>query len=261
MPIETGPGLNYTRLFASFILVGSGLVSACSPGSGEGLDSNGNPITPGTQPIPLSADFVSIQANIFTPNCALSGCHAGTSAPLGLRLDAGNSFGNIFNKTSNENPASILIIPGDADNSYLVRKIEGTAGTRMPKDLPALSTEKIQAVRDWVNNGALGPSLTSIQQNVFTQLCTVCHFGTFPAGSLNLEDGQAWSNLVGIKRPFDPEIRVVAGDADNSFLIDKLEGNNLGGTRGDRMPLGSPFLDQNSIDAIRIWIDQGALDN
>lgn len=242
-------------------MVGSGLVSACSPGSGEGLDSNGNPITPGTQPIPLSADFVSIQANIFTPNCALSGCHTATSAAGGLRLDEANSFVDIFEQASTEAPASILIIPGDADNSYLVQKIEGTAGTRMPKDLPALSTEKIQAIRDWVTNGALGPSLTSIQQNVFTPICTVCHFGTFPAGSLNLEDGQAWSNLVGIKRPFDPEIRVVAGEADNSFLIDKLEGNNLGGTRGDRMPFGGPFLDQNSIDVFRIWIDQDALDN
>ena len=243
------------------MLIGIGLVSACAPGSGEGLDSNGNPITSGTPTIPLSADFVSIQANIFTPNCALSGCHTATSAAGGLRLDEANSFGDIFNQNSTEAPASILIIPGDANNSYLVQKIEGSAGTRMPKDLPALSTEKIQAVRDWVNNGALGPSLTSIQQNVFTPICFACHTTGFATADLNLDVGQSWSNLVGIQRPTGPEIRVVAGDADNSFLIDKLEGNNLGGTRGDRMPQSGPFLDQNSIDAIRIWIDQSALDN
>ncbi len=253
--------MNYERKIAGFILVASGLVSACSPGTGEGLDSNGNPITSSTQPVALRSDFVSIQANVFTSNCALSGCHTGASAPLGLQLDEANSFVNIFDQPSSEDPGSILIIPGDPDNSYLVRKIEGTAGSRMPKDLPALSPQKIQAIREWVTNGALGPSLKSIQRNVFTPLCTSCHFGLFPAGNMNLEDGLARSNLVGIKRPFDPEIRVVASDADSSFLIDKLEGNNLGGSRGDRMPFGGLYLDQGSIDALRIWIDQGAADN
>lgn len=254
------------RIFTIFIIISCGLVSACAPGSGEGLDSNGNPITAGIQPIPLSADFVSIQANIFTPNCAFSGCHTGTTAPLGLRLDTGNSFLNIFQQSSIENPASTLIVPGDADNSYLVRKIEGTAGARMPKDLPALSAEKIQAIRDWVNNGALGPSLRSIQQNIFSpgssSGCIACHsVGGGDSGGLNLEDGQAWSNLVGIQRSNGSEIRVVAGDADNSFLIDKLEGNNLGGSRGNRMPLNQTPLEQDVIDVIRDWINAGASNN
>ena len=252
--------MNPTRLFCTFFISLCSLISACTPGSGEGLDDNGDPITSATQTIPLRADFASIQANIFTPNCALSGCHAGASAPLGLRLDAGNSFLLIFDQDSSEDPGLKLINPGDADNSYLVRKIEGTAGTRMPKNLPALPAEKTQAIRDWVANGALGPSLKSIQRNIFTP-CTTCHFGASPAGGMNLEAGQAWSNLVGIKRIFDPEIRVVAGSAAGSFLIDKLEGNNLGGARGDRMPLSGPFLDQITIDAIRDWINQGAADN
>ena len=252
----------YLRIFTAFIIIGCGFISACAPGSGEGLDSNGNPITSDSQPIPLSADFVSIQANIFTPNCAISGCHAGTTAPLGLRLDADNSFLNIFDQTSSEDPTATLIIPGDADNSYLVRKIEGTAGARMPKDLPALSANKIQVIRDWVTNGALGPSLRSIQQNIFSPVCTACHSvsGGLPGG-LNLEDGQAWFNLVGIQRPTGSEIRVLVGDADNSFLVDKLEGNNLGGLRGDRMPLSQTPLGQNTIDVIRLWIDAGALNN
>ena len=254
--------MNNQRLFTALTLVTCSFITACAPGSGEGLDSNGNPIDPGTQSIPLSADFVSIQANIFTPNCTLSGCHVGASAPLGLRLDDGASFATILDRDSVENPAFKLILAGDADNSYLVRKIEGIAGTRMPKDLPALSPDKIQAIRDWVNNGALGPSLRSIQQNILSPRCIACHSvsGGAPEG-LNLDDGQAWSNLVGIQRLSSTEIRVVAGDSDSSFLIDKLEGNNLGGLRGDRMPLSATPLDQNTIDVIRLWIDQGAMDN
>ncbi len=253
--------MNYTQTIWAFLFVGCLQLSACEPGTGEGLDSNGNPITPGSQPIPLSADFVSIQANIFTPNCALSGCHSGNTAPLGLRLDTASSYAAIYDQDSSQVPGLKIIAPLDADNSYLVRKIEGIAGTRMPLDLPALSADKIQAIRDWVNNGALGPSLISIQLSVFDAICITCHFGTVPAGSLNLEDGQSRSNLVGIQRPFDPEIRVVAGNANSSFLIDKLEGNNLGGARGDRMPIGGQFLSQNTIDVIRLWIDRGALDD
>ncbi len=53
-----------------------------------------------------------------------------------------------------------------------------------------------------------------------------------------------------------PGGRVAAGDSDNSYLIHKLEGT---ATVGARMPQGGPFLDQATIDAIRTWIDQGAL--
>ena len=58
-----------------------------------------------------------------------------------------------------------------------------------------------------------------------------------------------------------PEIRVVASDANASFLIDKLENNNLGNSRGDQMPLNGPYLDQDTINVIRDWINAGALNN
>jgi hypothetical protein len=250
------------RVFTLLVIICCGFVSACAPGSGEGLDSNGNPVTAGSQSIPLAANFASIQANIFTPNCATSGCHVGTTAPFGLRLDAGNSFTSIFEQTSSEDATATLIVPGDADNSYLVRKIQGNAGSRMPKNLPALSADKIQVMRDWVNNGALGPSLSSIQRNIFSAICVACHsVGAGNSGGLNLEDGQAFSNLVGIQQPPASEIRVVAGAADNSFLVDKLEGNDLGGLRGERMPLSQTPLEQEIIDVIRDWINAGALNN
>lgn len=238
------------------------LLAACDPGTGEGLDQNGRPLN-GNAPVPLAANLKSIQANIFTPSCATSGCHSGGAPAEGLLLTDGNSFSNLVNVTSNEVDLLNRVEPDNADDSYLVRKVEGTAsvGLQMPRNRPALSTEKIQAIRDWITDGALGPTLSSIQSNIFTQRCVSCHGGDAPAAGLNLEDGQAHSNLVGIKRPFDPEIRVVAGDAGSSFLIDKLENNNLGGSRGDQMPLGGPFLEQTTIDVIGDWINNGALNN
>jgi hypothetical protein len=52
---------------------------------------------------------------------------------------------------------------------------------------------------------------------------------------------------------------VKANDADNSYLIQKLEG--AAGISGARMPLGGPFLDQATIDQIKSWITSGAANN
>lgn len=250
---------HYYLLRTSIAILVLPMLAACSPGNGESLDENGNPV-PDVPPIPLSSNFTSIQANIFTPSCALSGCHSGTSPQAGMSLEENQSFTSIVDQPSSEVPQLKRIDPGNPDDSYLIRKLEGTAsvGVQMPRNAAPLSVEKINALRDWIHDGALGPTLTSIQQNIFTPICTHCHFGSNPAGGLNLEAGQSWRNLVGIKRSFANEIRVVAGDADSSFIIDKLEGNNLGGGRGDRMPLGGPYLKQSIIDVIRDWINAGA---
>jgi len=242
--------------------------AGCSAGDGEGLDTSGRPLNEsGNSPAPptgaVAPDYNDIQAKVFTPTCAVSGCHSGTSAPLGLRLDADAAFDLLVNQPSAQQSQFMRVAPGDPDNSYLVQKLEGTAagGVQMPRNQPPLSVATIQAIRDWIANGALGPRLSSIQETVFTPVCTVCHFGPSPAGGMSLEAGLSHPSLVGVKRPFNDEIRVVAGDASNSFIIDKLEDNNLGNSRGDRMPLGGPFLPQSTIDVVRQWIDDGAQDN
>lgn len=246
------------RIFSS-ILILIPFLASCGAGSGEGLDQNGNP-QGNVQNIPLADNFKSIQKNIFTPSCATSGCHSGPSPQAGMSLDANNSFSNIVNVASTEVPSLSRIEASDPDNSYLLRKVLGIAsvGVQMPRNAPALSAEKIEAIRSWISKGAIGPTLSSIQANVFTPICTQCHFGNNPAAGLNLEEGNSFTNLVGVKRSFDPELRVVAGDADSSFIIDKLENINLGGSRGDRMPLGGPFLSQDITNVIRDWIDAGA---
>ena len=54
-------------------------------GNGNGLDANGNPVTPGGGGgTPLTADFKSIQDNVFTPICTK--CHIGAGAPQGLQV-------------------------------------------------------------------------------------------------------------------------------------------------------------------------------
>jgi hypothetical protein len=50
----------------------------------------------------------------------------------------------------------------------------------------------------------------------------------------------------------------VPGDPDNSYLVQKLEGT---ASSGQQMPLNAPALPQSTIDVIRQWISDGAIDD
>ncbi len=130
---------------------GVGLLATCfalaACGSGSGFqDAAGGPLQP---------TFASIQANVFTPICGQ--CHTGAGAPYGLRLDAANSFALLVGVPSGEESSLLRVKPNDPDNSYLIRKLEGTAGTgeRMPAGLPPLSQAQIDTIRQWIVDGAL----------------------------------------------------------------------------------------------------------
>ena len=105
---------------------------------------------------PTTVTFDDIQANVFTPNCATSGCHSGTSPPQGLRLDAGFAFSNLVNVTSNEVPSLMRVAPGNPDDSYLIQKLEGTAavGSQMPPFGGPLDQSVIDDIRQWISDGA-----------------------------------------------------------------------------------------------------------
>ncbi len=137
-----------------FALFAATLFTAACAGNGEGLDVNGRPIVPGGGPIPLSADFDSLQANIFTPICSV--CHQGASAPEGLRLDADNSYNLLVGIPSTEVPSLLRVKPGDPANSYIIQKLEGIAavGDRMPRGGPYLPDSTVAFVAQWITNGA-----------------------------------------------------------------------------------------------------------
>ena len=104
----------------------------------------------------------------------------------------------------------------------------------------------------------LAPTLASIQDNVFSVSCAVpgCHGGVSAQQGLRLDLGFSAGNLINVPSPRDPNlIRVVPGDPDASFLIQKLDGTQ---TLGDRMPDGGPYLTTATINVIRQWIQDGA---
>lgn len=146
------------------------VLAGCGAGGGEGLDQNGIPLgSPGSvvggsggggfllPPVPgLLPTFDSIQMNVFTIDCAKSGCHGGASAQFGLRLDPGFAYGNLVNVASPRDANQIRVIPGNPGDSFIVHKIEGTQtlGDRMPQGGPYLPQSTIDVIRQWIANGA-----------------------------------------------------------------------------------------------------------
>lgn len=122
----------------------------CDSSPGIVFSSLGNPL-------PEAATLSEIQSNIFNRSCAFSGCHAGASPAAGQNLSAGQSFSNLVNVPSSQNAAFIRVIPGDPDNSLLIRKLEGPVpfGSRMPLGRAPLDDSEIQSIRDWIDAGAL----------------------------------------------------------------------------------------------------------
>jgi hypothetical protein len=132
------------------------ICSAGCAGNGEGLDQNGQPLGSSSALTgPITADFQSIQDHVFTPIC--SKCHIGASAPEGLQLDAEHSYNLLVGVPSEEQPSVLRVKPGDPDNSYMVHKIEGLAGIdggQMPLGETPLPQSTIDAMRQWITDGA-----------------------------------------------------------------------------------------------------------
>src|SRR5690348_2977383 len=73
--------------------------------------------------------------------------------------------------------------------------------------------------------GSLQPTFQSIQDNVFTPICTACHAGAGAPLGLRLNEGSSYALLVNTPSAEVPSLqRVQPGNPDASYLIRKLEG-------------------------------------
>ena len=116
----------------------------------------------------LTPTLSSIEQEIFNTTdsagrAACTNCHSdagGRVPPVGMVLLPGRSYDFIVNVPARGRAGAIRVIPGDPENSYLIDKLENTqsaaggSGSRMPKGGAALSTDEIQAIRDWITTGA-----------------------------------------------------------------------------------------------------------
>jgi hypothetical protein len=99
---------------------------------------------------------------------------------------------------------------------------------------------------------------SSIQINVFNRSCAIggCHNGS---QSPNLSGGVSYNNIV--NRPSTQRTNlnyIEPGDPNSSYLYLKLIGSNI---TGDVMPRGQGRLSRAVTDSIKVWIENGALNN
>ena len=135
---------------STLVVIALCLLTAC----GE-LKTPTDPVGDG-DPIDPTATFSRVQNEIFTPTCAVIGCHDPLGQSSQMILTQGQAYGNIVNRPSVEMPGLSRIKPNDVTNSYLYRKITGAGitGDRMPLSSPPLSETQIQLIRNWIRRGA-----------------------------------------------------------------------------------------------------------
>lgn len=145
------------RVLLALALLGT--LGACGEGSGKGDGG-----TDGGQVI-IEATWTSIEENVVRGCTGSTACHA-----VGNTNEyVGGSRAAWIDVPSKDILSLNLVTPGDAANSYVVIKISdnqgaacvdngqaaGLCGARMPKNVPALSAQKIEAITQWINDGAL----------------------------------------------------------------------------------------------------------
>jgi hypothetical protein len=119
-----------------------------------------------TGPSPdLTPTFSSIQKEIFETSdpdgrqaCITCHTNVGRTPAGGLNLLAGASYNALVGVGSLQKPGEIIVVPGNPDASYLVKKLEGDptiTGRRMPRNGPPfLTAGQILVIRRWIQLGA-----------------------------------------------------------------------------------------------------------
>jgi hypothetical protein len=109
------------------------------------------------RPAPRPVALATVQRLVFTPSCASVSCHgAARAGGLDLSPDAvGTSLLGVPASNDVAHTAGLLrVVPGNAENSFLLRKITGALapgeGAAMPRVGGMLPPARIDLVRRWI---------------------------------------------------------------------------------------------------------------
>src|SRR5262249_24266193 len=125
------------------------------------VDPGGEPI-PTPVPVEIGGALADISDQIFTPSCALPSCHSSASKSGALVLERDSLYNQLVNvsplSTAARQAGLLRVKPGDPDDSFLVRKLEGNLdpgeGSPMPQTGPRLTQDHIDQIRAWIAAGA-----------------------------------------------------------------------------------------------------------
>jgi Protein of unknown function (DUF1553)/Protein of unknown function (DUF1549)/Planctomycete cytochrome C len=191
-------------------------------------------------------DFGRDVLPILEASC--KGCHSGEEAQGGLdltseaRVFAGGNSGRLF-------------VPGRSSESLLIQRLVGQSGkSRMPLGGIALTDDKIQTIRAWIDEGAQHSRSFTLDFSaiapILSEHCVQCHGPGTQQNGLRLDSGEAV-----LKGSANGKI-VVTGKSEASPLVRRLLGDIK-----PQMPYGNQPLAESEIALIREWIDAGALNS
>ncbi|MAT58919.1 MAG: hypothetical protein CMF23_13175 [Ignavibacteriae bacterium] len=98
--------------------------------------------------------FSDIQKNVFDINCTTSGCHGTEFTQANLVLVEGQSYTNLYDVQSFLYPGSKRVVPGDSENSLLIKVLKGDGVPQMPPT-GKIDNALIDSVAAWIDRGAL----------------------------------------------------------------------------------------------------------
>jgi len=97
---------------------------------------------------------------VLAARCATSGCHSVVTHQAGLVLASGHAYDSTVARPSHLVPGEVLVAPGDAENSLLVRVLGDDPARRfnlprMPLGREPLTERQIANIVTWVTQGAV----------------------------------------------------------------------------------------------------------
>jgi putative intracellular protease/amidase len=125
-------------------------------GTGPPSDNENNDNNPSAREILANPEFgANIQEIFNRRGCSSASCH-GAALSANMDLRAGAAFASLVNVVAFSDAAFSRVTPNDAQNSYLVMKVEGrqTAGGRMPLGGANLDNIDLTNIRNWIDTGA-----------------------------------------------------------------------------------------------------------
>ena len=195
---------------------------------------------------------------LFATKCGTY-CHTGgATSGVELALDADKAIANLVDVPAFSDKTAIRVVPGDPAASYLIQKVQGTAGSRMPLGGQLTAAEE-KLLTDWVSSlvpcadvvpGPKACELTAEVTTIINARCAGCHTGGAKLGAFDFDPARAIANTVNVKAT-NGETLVIPGDPDGSYVVKKLTG--AAGIVGSTMPQGA-LLDEAQVQSFRDWI-------
>ena len=154
---------------ATAAVVATAVLAAACGGDATSTSGAAKPVDPaasgGTGA--ASGTFARIQSTVFTPSCAVSGCHVASSAAANgnLALTADVAYDNLVGATpSNLNARRDglkRVVAGKPDSSLLFQKLvlalaahNGDYGNMMPVGASPVTQGQVDYIRKWIEAGA-----------------------------------------------------------------------------------------------------------